>query len=185
MTRVVGRALMIVALATVTTSVGAQDSATVRHPLPVDTSRMRPFRRTYDMVVHTRDSVVVIGQREVWLQAATYSGVNAWLLTEARTGVVPSAESLYVAADMRPLHWSSTLGVARLGVEFVGDSIFGATTAPTGRQNIVLAGRPPLGVSVPRRMLDHAMVEVGHHSSSAKTPCAGLPSLRLRSMAKR
>lgn len=49
----------------------------------------------------------------------------------------------------------------------------------------VLSGWPPLGVAVARRVLDHAMVQVGRHNSSAKTPCAGLPSLRLRSIAKR
>jgi hypothetical protein len=30
-----------------------------------------------------------------------------------------------------------------------------------------------------------AMIEVGHQTSSAKTPCAALPSLRLRSIANK
>jgi hypothetical protein len=126
----------------------AQDSSVVvRHRLAFDTSKVRPFRRTYDMLVHTRDSIVVIGQRSVALDTATYAGAPTWLLTETRAGRVPSVESLYVAPDLHPIHWSSALGAARLGVEFVGDSIYGASTSPMGRRNIVLAGRPDLLVS--------------------------------------
>ncbi len=128
----------------------AQDSiATARHVLPFDTARLQPFRRFYDMVVHGADSAIVIGSREVTLNPATYAGAPSWLLVETRTGVVPSAESLYVAPDMRPLHWSSSLGAARLGTAFVGDSIYGAVTGPRGKQNIVLAGRPDLLLSTP------------------------------------
>src|SRR5205823_13447210 len=43
--------------------------------------------------------------------------------------------------------WSSALGVARLGTEFVGDSIYGAMISPTGKQNIVAAGRIDLLVA--------------------------------------
>jgi hypothetical protein len=118
-----------------------------RHLLALDISRVQPFRRTYDIVVHARDSTIVLGQREVALDSASYAGVPGWLLVEARTGVVPAAESLYLAPELRPIHWSSALGTARLGVEFVGDSIYGATTSPMGRQSIVLAGRPDLLVS--------------------------------------
>ena len=60
---------------------------------------------------------------------------------------MPAAESLFVAPDFRPVHWSSVLGAARLAVEFVGDSLYGATSAPTGKHNIVLEGRPDLVVS--------------------------------------
>lgn len=126
----------------------AQDTAAVvRHLLSLDISRVQPFRRTYDMIVHTRDSSVVLGRRDVVLTSAIYAGAPSWLLVETRSGLVPAVESLYVAPDMRPLHWSSTLGSARLGVEFVGDSLYGATTSPTGKQNIVIAGRPDLMVS--------------------------------------
>lgn len=141
----------LVALALVLMSpqgAGAQDSSVVaRHLLAFDTSRVHAFRRTYDMLVHTRDSIVVIGQRSVALDTATYAGAPGWLLIETRTGVVASVESLYVAPDLHPRHWSSALGAARLGVEFVGDSIYGASTSPMGRRNIVLAGRPDLLVS--------------------------------------
>jgi hypothetical protein len=142
-----GAVLLALLLASAHLSAAQDSSAAVRHPLPLDTSRVQPFRRTYDVFVHARDSIVVLGQREVVLSAATYAGLPAWLFVETRTGAVPSIESLYVAPNLKPIHWSSALGPARLGVEFVGDSIYGATTAPTGRRNIVLAGRPDLLVS--------------------------------------
>jgi hypothetical protein len=146
--RATGGAVLVTLLLASAHGSGAQDSTVaVRHPLPLDTSRVQPFRRTYDILVHTRDSIVVLGQREVVLSAATYAGAPAWLFVETRTGVVPSIESLYVAPSLRPIHWSSALGAARLGVEFVGDSIYGASTAPGGRRNIVLAGRPDLLIS--------------------------------------
>lgn len=126
----------------------AQDSTlATRHLLSLDLSRVQPFRRAYDMIVHTADSAVVIGERLVALTPAEYSGAPAWLLVETRTGLVPAAESLYIAPDFRPLHWSSTLGIARLGLEFAGDSIYGVATMPTGRQNVVAAGRTDLLVS--------------------------------------
>lgn len=129
------------------TTAAARPPAATRHLLALDLARVQPFRRTYDIVVHTRDSTVVLGQREVVLDTASYAGVAGWLLIETRTGVVPAAESLYLAPELRPIHWSSALGGARLGVEFVADSIYGATTSPMGRQNIVIAGRPDLLVS--------------------------------------
>lgn len=126
----------------------AQDTVAIaRHTLALDVSRLQPYRRAFDMVVQTRDTAVVIGQREVTLAPAGYAGALAWLLVETRAGVVPAAESLYVAPDMRPLHWSSALGAARLGVEFTADSMYGATSAPDGRRSIVLSVRPDLLVS--------------------------------------
>lgn len=143
-------AAVVLTLLLVSTVAGAQDTTAApttpptRHLLALDISRVQPFRRTYDIVVHTRDSTIVLGQRGVALDSASYAGVPGWLLVETRTGVVPAAESLYLAPELRPIHWSSALGPARMGVEFVGDSIYGATTSPMGKQNIVLAGRPDL-----------------------------------------
>lgn len=129
-------------------SAGAQDTAVViRHVLALDALRVQPFRRTYDVLVQDADSVRVISQRQVSLEAARYDGADAWLLVESRTGTVASAESLYVALDVRPLHWSSTLGPARLAAEFVGDSILGAAIVARSRQNLALAGKPDLLVT--------------------------------------
>lgn len=144
-----GRALAgAILLAMLGSPAGAQDTvAVVRHLLALDISRLQPFRRTYDMLLHGADSVTVIGQREVTLDTSTYAGSVAWLLVESRSGAVSSAESLYVATDVRPIHWSSVLGVSRLAAEFVGDSILGAVVVGTSRQSLVIAGRPDLLVS--------------------------------------
>ena len=128
--------------------IAAQDTIAVhRHVLALDVTRMRPFARSYDMVVHVGDSAHVIGQRDVTLSEAPYAGQTAWLIVETRTGIVPSADSLYLAADMRPIHWSSELGKSRLGVEFSGDSLFGATITPAARRSLILGSRPDLLVS--------------------------------------
>jgi hypothetical protein len=146
-----GRALVIALLVVAGSEGRAQDTTVAprRHILPFDTTRVQPFRRFYDIIVHGTDSANAVGTSALSLEAAVYAGAPAWLLIETRTGVVPSVESLYVAPDLRPLHWSSTLGAARLGTEFVRDSIYGAVTGPSGKHNIVLAGRPDLMVSAP------------------------------------
>ena len=127
---------------------GAQDTvATARHVLSLDLSRLQPFARSYDMVVHVGDTAHVIGQREVALATTLYAGQPAWLITEARSGIVPSKDSLFLGLDLRPLHWSSELGRSRLGAEFSGDSIFGAVVTPTARRSMILASRPDILVS--------------------------------------
>jgi hypothetical protein len=83
----------------------------------------------------------------VTLSPATYAGNPAWLLVEIRTGIVPAVETVYVAPDMRPLHWYATQGGATLGATFVGDTVFGAVSGPAGKQNLILAGRSDLLVS--------------------------------------
>lgn len=122
--------------------------AVTRHLLAVDVSRARAYRRSFDIVVTTRDSATVIGRRDVSMSPTEYAGAPAWLIVESRSGVVPSAESLFVAQDMRPIHWSAWQGRARLGTEFVGDSIFGATSRPGGgNRNVVIPAPPDLMVS--------------------------------------
>lgn len=132
----------------------AQDSiATHRHVLALDMTRVRPFTRSYDMVVHVGDSAHVIGQRDVVLTESAYAGQPAWLVVESRSGIVASLDSLVLAADLRPVHWSSGLGRSRFGAELSGDSIFGATVTPSSRRSIILGNRPDLVVST-------AMLEV-------------------------
>lgn len=126
----------------------AQDTTvTQRHLLAIDLGRIVPARRTYAMLIRSGDSTIAIGEREVTLTQATYAGAAAFLITERRTGVVAAAESLFLAPDFRPLHWSSALGASRLAAEFVGDSIYGATTVAGAKHNIVVAARPDLIVS--------------------------------------
>lgn len=126
---------------------GAQDTIPVRHLLALDVGRLEPFRRSYDVVVHQQDSTVTIGQRDISLEAAEFAGTNGWLLVEHRSGSVPAAESLFVAADVRPIRWSSSLGAARLAAAFVGDTIMGATMVAGTKRNLLVSGRPDLLVS--------------------------------------
>jgi hypothetical protein len=99
------------------------------------------------MFVVRGDSSQQIGEREVSVSAASYAGISSWVIVETRTGAVPASESLFVSTGMRPLHWSSSLGLARLGIEFSGDSIFGVAASPSGGTNVVLGSRPDLVVS--------------------------------------
>lgn len=148
MMRAASRVLRAVAGACVLAgTVGAQDSVVVRHLFALDVSRLAPFRRSYEMVVHRPDSSFVIGVRDVELLQAERAGTMGWLLVERRTGTVAATESLFVAADARPVHRSSWLGSARLAAAFVGDTILGATQVGLAKQNLLIAGRPDLLVS--------------------------------------
>lgn len=148
MTRTVSRALLaLTLLGSFGRAAPAQDTITAApspHRFALDTARTRPFHRVYDMLVRRGESTSVIGRREVDLVSTIHAGLPAWLLTETRDGVVPAADSLYISTSLRPLHWASSLGPARLGAEFVGDSIYGAVTTPLARQNLVLRGRDDL-----------------------------------------
>ena len=155
MTPAAGRAAMALALLVIAaTESRAQDTIT-RHVLPIDTARIQPFRRMYDMIVHTRDSTVIIGQREVSLEPTLYANAPAWRIVETRSGVVPAAETLYVSTAMRPLQWYAAQGPAMIGVSFVGDTVFAAMRAPSGKQQMVIASRPDLIVS--QAMLEATM----------------------------
>jgi hypothetical protein len=74
---------------------------------------------------------------------------------EARTGIVPAAETLYVTTALRPLQWFAAQGAARIAATFVGDTIFGAVSAPSGKRQMILASRPDLVTS--QAMLDATM----------------------------
>lgn len=126
---------------------GAQTPATVAplprdsmHRLTVDASRVAPARRVYRTVLLRDTSFLGLGELTMTVASTMYGGGPAWLLTQQGTrGVTAVADSLVVARDdLRPLHWSSAAGVARLAAEFTADSIFGAMSSPLGKQNIAL-----------------------------------------------
>ena len=126
----------------------AQDSTSSRRDsLPLDLQRVTPFVRQYDIVVESRDSIRVIGQRTLALQRGTFAGSAAWVLVETRSGISTAVDSLFITPALRPIHWTSTLGVARLGAQFARDSIYGVTTSPGARQNIIMPAPSDLMVS--------------------------------------
>ncbi len=87
--------------------------------------------------------------RDVTVGAASYGSAASWLVV-ASGGREPllSLDSLYVdTVGFHPQHWSSTLGSARVAAAFALDTIFGATSSPEGRQNIVMPNPGRLVVS--------------------------------------
>ncbi len=140
-------ALAVLAVSAGARTTAAQEPIPVRHLLALNIARLAPFHRTYDIIVYRGDSATVLGTREVSLEPAEMPGVTGWLLVERRGGDVPAADSLYLAPDARPMRWSSTVGPARLAAAFVGDTLMGATTVGSAKQNLLLPGRPDLLVS--------------------------------------
>ena len=70
------------------------------------------------------------------------------LARDGQQGVTTISDSLVVRrADLRPLHWTTALGVARLAAEFTADTVFGAMTSPLGKQNLIFATRPDMLVN--------------------------------------
>jgi hypothetical protein len=131
----------------------AADTDTVPPPrtLPVNGVLLRPQHLRYEMTLITPDSSHVVGIRTVDVTQNTYGAFPAWLIAQSRGGAVPSTDTLYLAyVDLRPLHWSSVIGGrSRLALEFTPDSIYGATSGPSGNQNIQLADPQDLLAGAP------------------------------------
>jgi hypothetical protein len=152
-------ALIAVAVAVfAATRVTAQASApvvappidTASHHLTLDATKVQPARSSYRLEL-TRDSVTsALGDQDFSVSTLDYAGTPALLLARSgMQGVTSMSDSLVVRrADLRPLHWIASQGVARVAVEFTADSIFGALTSPLGRQNVVLSNRGDLLVNV-------------------------------------
>lgn len=135
-------------LAATTTAIAQDTSATLRHLLPLNLSRVQPFRRTYDMVVLSGDSSIRVGQRDVALQQATLADSSVgWLLTESRTGLVQATDSLFLAPDLRPVDWSSTLGATHASLDFRNDSAVGSARSPAGSVAMAFGSPPDLILS--------------------------------------
>ena len=131
------------------TTMSTHADSVPRHHLSLDGGRLRPVQLTYRTAIR-RDSVEsFVGVSHVQVAETTYAGMPAWLLTRlGPQGTTTATDSLVVArADLRPLHWTATLGVARLAAEFTPDTIFAAMSSPLGRQSIVVGNRGDLLVS--------------------------------------
>ena len=149
-------ALAFVALcAAMARSVWAQDTIPrLRHILPIDYARVQPFQRAYDINVLSGDSTITIGQRAVALRQVVLTDSSAgWLLTETRGGIVPAFDSLFLAGDLRPVRWTSSLGASRLEVEFGADSLSAVIRGPAGASAAKLEAPPDL-------LLSGAMLEL-------------------------
>lgn len=123
--------------------------------LHFDPSRLTPGQFVYATTLEHDITGTSLGTRVVTAVSTTYNGASAWLLIEAKTGgSIAGLDTLFVdRTGLRPLHWSSTIGRAHLGIEFRNDSAFGGTTAPAGRRS-VFAALPPA------TMVNAAMLEM-------------------------
>ena len=114
--------------------------APVPSAAPVASAGLRSGQFTYQATLESGSGTTIIGTRTVTISPATYAGSPAWLLFEARTGDgIGASDSLFLDfTSLRPVHWSSTLGEARVAAEFRSDTAFGGVTSPVGRRSMVL-----------------------------------------------
>jgi hypothetical protein len=144
---------------------------TTAHRIRIDGSRLQPSQFVYQTTLEQSASTTVVGTRTISVSPATYAGAPAWLLLETRSGdAIPAADSLIVnVGDLRPVHWSSPLGDARLSMEFRGDTAYGATSVPGGRRSIVAA--VPSGSLINAAMLETVLrflpLQTGWEDSAA------------------
>lgn len=121
----------------------------VAHRFAVDSTRLQAARFVYRSTL-VRDSVPsTIGDQQFAVTPMDYAGTPAWMLAAVgQQGVVAMVDSLVVRrADLQPLHWTASLGVTRLAVEFTRDTVFGAMSSPLGKQNLVFANRADMLVN--------------------------------------
>lgn len=121
--------------------------------LRFDPAPLRPGQFVYEITLERDAGTSIVGSRTVSATMTTYAGTPAWLLLENRYGdALPFTDSLFTDLSLNPLHWGSLLGGARLVAEFRSDTVFGATSAPTGRRSMV--GAMPPGALVSSAMLE-------------------------------
>jgi hypothetical protein len=148
-------ALAIAAATTATGQVPSTDSTQRRFHL--DATALRPGQFVYETTLERNSTTTVLGSRTVTVARTTYNATPAWLILETRASDgIPSSDSLLTdIAGLHPLHWTSTQGLSRLGAEFRGDTVFGATAAPSSRRSIVTV--VPSGTMVSSAMLETAL----------------------------
>ena len=129
-------------------SVPARDTVPV-HRMSVDATKIQPAQFAYRLTL-TRDTVTTaMGDQSLAISVADYAGTSALLFARVgMQGVAAISDSLFVRRDdLRPLHWIASHGVARVAAEFTPDSVYGASSSPLGRRNIVLPNRADLLVN--------------------------------------
>jgi hypothetical protein len=138
-----------VAQASSTAAVAAVRVDTLVHRLPIDSTRLQPGHFVYRSVLVRDTTTTAIGDQQFVISSIDYAGTPAWLLArQGAQGVTTTTDSLVVRrSDLRPLHWSTTLGAARLAAEFTPDTVFGAMTSPLGKQTLIFPNRADLLVN--------------------------------------
>jgi len=133
--------------------VGAQttspDSVAGARRFRIAATQLGPGQFSYETTLERGAGTTVIGTRTTSVSISSYAGLAAWLLVETKSGDgVNATDSLFAGlSDLHPIHWSSSLAGARLAAEFRGDTVFGATSAPSGRRSMVVSIPPGTLVS--------------------------------------
>jgi hypothetical protein len=129
---------------------GAPTADTSSHRLPIDATRIQPATFTYRSELVRDSAATPLGDQRFVVTSIDYAGTPAFVLArDGWEGVAAMSDSLVVRrSDLRPLHWTSVHGAARIAAEFTPDSIFGVMSSPLGKQNIVLANRADLLVNI-------------------------------------
>lgn len=85
----------------------------------VDPTLLKAGAFVYDMSLERDASTTPLGSRTVSVATTTYAGSPSWVMLETRVGDrIAATDSLFVDPSLHPLHWSATLGQARLAAEF-------------------------------------------------------------------
>lgn len=117
--------------------------------LSIDSTRVQPAHFLYRLSL-TRDSVATaLGDQRFTISTLDYAGTPGFLLArDGQQGVATLSDTLVIRrGDLRPLHWISSHGLARVAAEFTRDSIFGGISSPLGKQNVVLPNHANLLVN--------------------------------------
>lgn len=130
----------ILALSAISAGAQSLPPTTPAHQLHVDATALRPGQFVYQTTLEGAVATSVIGTRTVTVSATTYVGAPAWLLLETRTGSGGAVDSLLTdIANLHPVHWSSTLGEARVAAEFRGETMYAGLSSPAGRRSMMSA----------------------------------------------
>ena len=138
-------------------AVARSQTDTSAHHFRLDVAALRPGSFVYETSLERDASTTPLGIRTVSVSQSPIAGAPAWLLLETRTGDgIPAADSLYAdPATLRPIHWSSAIGQARLAAEFQGDTVYAGASAPPGRRTVIAAVPP--GTIATSAMLETAL----------------------------
>lgn len=142
------------ALAVAGPAVARAQTDTTSHRPRLDVAALRAGSFVYETSLERDASTTPVGTRTVSVSQSPIAGSPAWLLLETRSGDgIPAADSLYTdPATLRPIHWSSTIGQAKLAAEFQGDTLYAGASAPPGRRSIIAA--VPAGTIASSAMLE-------------------------------
>jgi hypothetical protein len=148
---------MCVSLRSVDAQTTTPDTVVPPHRFRIPAAPLGPGQFTYETTLERGSGTTLLGTRTSTVSISSYAGSPAWLLVETRLGDgVNSMDSLFAGlTDLHPIHWSSSLAGARLSAEFRGDTVFVATSAPSGRRSAVVSIR--YGTIVSGSMLEAAL----------------------------